>query len=248
MSDLAALHLAEPWFIWVVLGTVAAGLVRGLSGFGSGMVLVPILGAAFGPAVAVPLMIVVDGLVTAPLLPSAFRRCHWREVLPITIGGALLVPVGVRLLTLLDAILLRRITGLAILVLVIVMALGWRYARRASPGLSFGVGALSGTMGGAMGIAGPPVILFWLGGQADASTVRANVIAYFGLIGVISAVSLWLGGLFTREVLWLSVVLTPVYAVSLWLGVRSFRLASERTFRRLSLALIALIALGSLFG
>lgn len=248
MSGLAQLHLAEPWFLWVALGTVAAGLVRGLSGFGSAMIMVPLLGAIFGPAVAVPVVTAVDGLVTAPLLPNAFRRCHWREVLPLGIGGALLVPVGVHLLTLADPLVLRRVTALVILAVVVVMAFGWRYQRRAGTGLSFGVGAVSGLMGGAIGVSGPPVVLFWLGGQSDAPTVRANIIAYFGLTEIVSIVSLWLSALFTPQVLWLSLVLTPIYAIALWLGAHSFRFASERAFRSIALVLIALIAFGSLLG
>ena len=41
------------------------------------------------------------------------------------------------------------------------------------------VGLLSGLMGGAVQISGPPVILYWLGSASNALTVRANFICYF---------------------------------------------------------------------
>ncbi|HLI12144.1 MAG TPA: sulfite exporter TauE/SafE family protein [Alphaproteobacteria bacterium] len=244
---LADLPLGQPWLLWVVLAVLLGGLLRGLSGFGGAMIMVPVVGAVLGPAAAVPIANMVDIVITAPLLPDAFRRCRWREVLPLFVGGALLVPVGVWLLTLLDPELLRRAISVVILVAAAAMASGWRYKRQPSHSVSFGVGALSGLLSGAAGVSGPPVVLFWLGGQAAAPTLRANLIAYFGLMDVITVGSLWLGGLFTRPVLTLSLIMMPVYGIGVWLGAHGFRLASERTFRRLSLAAVMLIAVASLF-
>ena len=69
--DLMAAEAARPGFAWVVLGMVVAGIVRGLVGFGAAMILVPILAVVLGPAVAVPMLTVVDGLVTMPLFFAA---------------------------------------------------------------------------------------------------------------------------------------------------------------------------------
>lgn len=246
MSEFAQLPLTEPWFLWVIAGTAAAGLVRGLSGFGSALVAVPVLSIFFGPAVAVPVVTIIDSVLTVPLLPAAFRRCRWREVLPLALGATALVPLGTQLLIVVEGDLLRRATALVILAAVAAMAFGWRYRGAIRPLLSLGVGALSGAMAGAIGISGPPVILFWLGGQADAPTVRANVIAFFGLIAVITLLTYWLNALFTPRVLALALVLAPVFGLALWLGAHGFRFASERVFRWFSLGLIALVALASL--
>jgi hypothetical protein len=157
------------------------------------------------------------------------------------------VPLGVYALRYADPATLRHVTSLVILGIAGCMAAGARYAGTPSRTASAGVGALSGLMSGAIGLSGPPIVLFWLGGQADARTARANMIAYFGLSTVVVvSVMLW-SGLLTWVVLRLSVVLIPIYAVGVLLGARGFRLVPERLFRVFALVLIAAVAIGSLF-
>ncbi len=89
--------------------------------------------------------------------------------------------------------------------------------------------------------------MFWLGGQANALTARANVIAYFGLMTVaVIATMIW-SGLFTGLAIGLSVLLMPLYALGLVLRARGFRFATDRSFRYLALGLIAAVAIVSLF-
>jgi hypothetical protein len=176
------------------------------------------------------------------------RRCHWREVVPLFIGAVLLLPLGVYLLTRVDPDLLRHVMAVVILILAIIMAFGLRYHGRPTRAISLAVGAASGLMTGAVGLSGPPIALFWLGGTADAMTVRANIIAYFGLMSVaVIAIMAW-HGLFTIQVLRLSLILMPLYAVGLALGARGFRYASDGFFRRFVLLLIAAVAIFSFVG
>ena len=52
MADALAQALALPGLPWLVLAATLAGLVRGFSGFGSGLVYMPIAGAVLPPAQA----------------------------------------------------------------------------------------------------------------------------------------------------------------------------------------------------
>jgi len=243
--DFSAIH--QDWFIWVVLVTFGAAVVRGLAGFGSAMIMIPVMSVFLGPVVAVPILNLVDAVTTLPMLPPATRKCRWREVIPLFIGAALLMPLGVHLLKVVDPTLLRHIMAGLILGMAIVTAFGLRYKGEPNRLVSVAVGAVSGVMSGAIGLSGPPIILFWLGGQANAATARANVIAYFGLMTVaLIATMLW-SGLFTPQVLGLSLILMPVYAVGLALGARGFRYASEKHFRLFALGLISAVAIVTLF-
>ncbi len=243
--ELMAAEAARPGFAWVVFGMVMAGIVRGLVGFGAAMILVPILAVVLGPAVAVPMLTVVDGLVTMPLFVAAAKRCHWREILPLTIAATAALPIGIAILVYVAPETLRIGISAVILGLVAVIASGWRYQGAPSLPLTLGVGATSGVLGGATGMIGPPVILFWLGGQNDAAQVRANINAYFGLIIVITTVAYWIGGLFTPRILAASVLLAPVYGAAVWIGARGFRHTSDLAYRRFAFALITAIAISS---
>ena len=245
-ESLASLNAPD---LTILLGaTLLAGLVRGFSGFGSAMILVPSYSLVFGPAMAIPIMSLVDVAGTLGLLPKAMRRCNLREVAPLTLGASLLLPLGVYLLIVVDQELLRWAISLTILLLVLVMASGWRYTVAPTAWFSLGVGGAAGLMGGSIGIAGPPVILFWLGGQATAATVRANIIVFLALVTIVAWISFFVGGLFTSQVFMMSVLLAPIYAAAIWIGASGFRFTDERLFRRLALGIVAVIALLSLLG
>lgn len=246
LFDLWTAEIARPGFAWVVAGVVAAGLVRGLSGFGAAMILVPIVSAVLGPAVAVPMLTAVDAMTTAPLLIDASRRCRWREVLPLTAAAICALPVGVAILIYVAPETLRLGISVAILGLVAVIGSGWRYHGAPSMALTLGVGASSGVLGGATGMTGPPVILFWLGGQNEAALVRANINVFFAFMSLAAIVAYWIGGLFTARILASALMLAPLYGASVWFGARGFRHASESGYRRFALALITGIAITSL--
>lgn len=237
-----------PGFAWddvLIAATAAAlaGLVRGFSGFGPAMVFNPVASAIYGPAVAVPILFLIDAVTSLPVVVRSLAQCRWREVLPISGGAALTIPLGVWMLVATDPTLMRWILCLTILVAVGALSSGWRYRGEPSLAAAVGVGGLSGFGGGFAGLYGPPMILFWLGGRSAAATVRANVFVFFGLIDVVAGTTFWYSQLLTRQVLTLALVLMPVYGIAMWIGARAFRRAPEAVYRYGALLLCTLAAL-----
>ena len=231
-----------PNLMIVAAAAFAAGIVRGFSGFGTAMVFVPLSGAATNPVAALIMLQMIDTLPMVPLFVRATRKCAWREVLPIVAAATFTVPVGVYILKTADPIVLRWSLSGVILLLVLILASGWRYRKPPNLIQTFGVGALSGVGGGIAGLSGPPAILFWMAGQSNAERVRANMIIFLGCLTVVSITVLLLNGLFTTEAVVRGVALMPVYGLALWLGSRMFGMASESTFRRIAFGLIMLAA------
>jgi len=123
---------------------------------------------------------------------------------------------------------------------------GWRYHGRPSLPITVGVGLFSGFGGGAVQIAGPPVVLYWLGTANKAATVRANLLVYFLLLNATLCAIYFLKGLITLELLALSLLLTVPYFVAAGAGATLFRGASDLVYRRVAYAIIAVAALISL--
>ncbi|MGO7939700.1 sulfite exporter TauE/SafE family protein, partial [Rhizobium ruizarguesonis] len=73
--------------------------------------------------------------------------------------------------------------------------------------------------------------------------VRANVVLYFSISSVFSALSYYVGGLFVPAVFALTSVILPSYAIGLYCGSKLFGLAGERTFRIAGDSLIAAAAI-----
>lgn len=210
------------------------------------MVFMPVASLLYEPKLAAVWLLVIDDLAALAMLPGALRRCAWRDVLPLGLAASIAIPFGVLLLVIANADIIRWAICLLILLAVALMALGWRYRRRLAWPATIGTGALAGLVGGATAIPGPPIVLLWLGGQSDAATVRANLVAVFGVMAIASAVAYWSNGLFTLENLTGSLPLVPAYLLPLWVGSHLFARSSERQFRIAALALCAFAAIAGL--
>jgi hypothetical protein len=239
--------LPDTEHLLLILATLAAaGFLRGFAGFGAGLLAMPIVSALIGPQPAVAMMAITDFVLTLPMLPPSFRRCDWPTVLPAAMAALITVPLGAALLAHADPIPLR--WGLSIMVILMLALLmsGWRYHGRPRAGISAAIGSVSGFFGGVAGISGPPIVTYWLSGPAEKSVVRANLIAFFTFTAVSALGSYGIAGLFTPDVLALSLAAAPVYALAVWIGSRAHSGASDRQFRLLAFGLIALSALLSL--
>jgi uncharacterized protein len=239
MPDLHLGGYSTPALLFLAAAAFVAALARGFSGFGGALIFVPLASAAIGPKAAAPLLLIIDGVAAAGLIPSAWRHAERREVGVMLVGALAGVPLGALALSRLDALTIRWTIVAIVTLLFGLLASGWRYRGSGSTPLTLSVGALSGVFSGVAQVGGPPVVAYWLGGTAPAGVVRANLVLYFALATVFSGISYAAAGLLTATVLGLALVTGPLYGLGLYLGARLFGLAGEATFRRICYALIA---------
>lgn len=242
------LFVGQPVWPLAYLAAIAfiAALARGFSGFGGALIFVPLASAVFGPQVAAPILMLVDGVLQLGLLRNAWRIARRGEAGIMALGALAGIPLGVLALKHLDPVVLRwGISGLTVGMLALLVS-GWRYHGAPKPPITIGVGFVSGLLSGAIQAGGPPVVAYWLGGGNAAATMRANIILFFFCTSLASGVTYLVAGLLDSGVLMLTLVAAPGYALGLYLGTRMFNLASERSFRRVCYALIAAAALVSL--
>jgi uncharacterized protein len=226
---------------------VLAGVVRGFSGFGSAQIYIPLIAAVYSPRVAAVTLLIIDTIGPAPFAVRGFAHCIWREVLPMNIASAVAVPIGTMALLVINPVILRWFIAVMVLSLVAVLASGWRYRGQPRLPATIGVGLLAGFGAGAVQIAGPPVLIYWLGTAAtSAITVRANFLVYFLLLDLTSCVVYLWRGLITPELLALSLLLAIPFFIATAAGARYFHGASEQLYRGIAYAIITVAALVSL--
>lgn len=176
-------------FLIVAAAVTAASCLQASIGFGIGMVAAPVV-ALVDPALVPGTIIMLATVVT--LLITILDRTHLD---PAGTGWALLGRLpGAALGALLVAALPYRVLALLIagtvLAGVAVTAAGWRPRPRRLTLLS--AGAVSGLMGTATSIGGPPMALVWQ--SSDVPRLRSNMSAYSLAGSVISLCALWLNG------------------------------------------------------
>jgi uncharacterized membrane protein YfcA len=245
-ADVLAGVLADRRFLAATGVAAMSGLVRGFSGFGGAMIYVPLVAAIYEPRIAAVTLLLVDFLSSTPFAISQLRRCTWREVMPISIAMAVTVPLGTYLLIVLDPIVLRWTIAVLVLSLLAVLASGWRYRGPSTLPITAGVGMLAGVGAGVAQIAGPPVILYWLSRGNNAITLRANLMVFFLFCGVVLVAVYATQGLFTVQTVALSLMLGIPYVAGVGIGSRFFHGTSDRLYRWIAYAIVALAALLSL--
>lgn len=216
-----------------------SGLARGFSGFGSALIFMPLASSIAAPRLVAVLLLIIDFVGAAPLLPKAWREAD-REATAIIVLGALIgVPVGTYLLTRLDPVTTRWIISAFVTALLALLLSGWRYRGKDHLALSIGIGTLSGFCSGLAQTGGPPIVGYWLGRPVASVVARANILLFFGASDFFSVLSYAATGLITPDAIKFSVLIGPVYALAVKLGASLFGRASEALFRGTCYTLIA---------
>lgn len=224
----------------------ASGFVRGFSGFGAGMIYVPLIGALYGPRFSVTTILLIDFICSLPFLVPALPHVRWRETLPLMTAAAITIPLGTLALLYVDPTPMRWAIAVIIVVFVLLLASGWRYHGSPRLPITLGVGAISGVLGGATQIPGPPVILYWLGGAISAAAVRANLIAYFALFDLFSVAVYGWSGLLTNDVFWFGLLMFVPFLSGMAGGSMAFVFVSDRNYRNAAYIIILFAAISSL--
>jgi uncharacterized membrane protein YfcA len=224
-----------------------AGIMRGYSGFGSALTVVPVIAYVYGPQLAVPAVVAIHLVTSIQLTPSALRDAEWGRVGPLSIAGSLAVPVGAWVLVTQDPEILRRAISVLIIVFAVMMMRGWRYTGKINSSIMAAVGIIGGVITGAATIGGPPVVTFLMAGPFKAAQNRAAIILYFNFVQAVAVIMYWIGGLWVWKIFGICLLATPGLMLGMWLGQRLFDQASEEGFRRVALTFLLVIGLTTLF-
>ena len=112
------------------------------------------------------------------------------------------------------------------------------------PAPAAATGCVSGLLNGAVGIGGPPAILFYFSSPAAAAVTRASLIAFLLVIDAFAAAAATIEGLVTRDVLVLAGVLLLPMLAAIAAGNRRFIRTEPETFRRFALIFLAVLSVG----
>jgi uncharacterized membrane protein YfcA len=220
-----------------------SGTARGFSGFGSALIFMPMASSMAAPRLVAALLLIIDFVAAAPLLPNAWKQAD-RKATAVMVAGALVgVPVGTYFLTRLDPVTTRWIISCFVAALLVLLLSGWRYRGKEHASIAVGIGGLSGFCSGLAQTGGPPIVGYWLGRPIPSVIARANILLFFGASDFFSAVAYAVSGLINADAIKFAFVVGPVYALGVWFGASLFGRASESVFRAICYALIAAAAI-----
>lgn len=228
--------------VFASITLLIAYFIRGVSGFGSGLIAIPVLALWLPLTFVVPLMLLLDFSASILLSGINLRQVNWREVrtlIPLSIIG---ITLGTYLLTSMP--LQPMLITLAIFVAIfgIRSLLNLHGDKIISRWWAIPAGLSGGTIGALFGTGGPPYIIY-LGHRINDKTVlRATFSGLILVEGTLRISSFAYAGLFSdTRLLWSYLVAMPIVAIGLTLGHRAhIGLSREQMMR-----LIGVLLLGS---
>jgi uncharacterized membrane protein YfcA len=229
--------VSATWLAGAVV-VFAAHLVYGVAGFGTGLVAMAFLPFLMTTSDAVVLMTILTIVFAVVILIPLRRECSPREIVGLVFGSIVGTPAGVWILAVAPADVVNRLIG-AMLIVVVALEFAGRFPRRLpGRGWGLGVGFLSGVLGGAVGLPGPPVIVYGATRDWSARAFKANLQAFFVVNQGVILLGYGLAGLLTAEVARLTgLYLLPALAGTL-AGMSLFNRIDPVRFRRLVFALL----------
>ena len=231
-------NVFAPELALAALVAVVGGGVYGYTGFGSALVMVPLLALMFGPVEAITVTAIASLIGSLQVYAGAARLARWREVGPLCAAILVATPLGVAVLFTTDPEIIRRAIGFLVLLAAGLLMSGWVYRGRRGAAAGAVAGALCGGITGAAGVGGPPVVVYFLASPDSAAVQRANVVIPVGVVAVVTVVAIGAGGGIGAETVARGIVLSPAAMLGFWTGSRLFATAPQTLYRRAAMGLL----------
>ncbi|TCS72194.1 hypothetical protein EDC61_106109 [Sulfuritortus calidifontis] len=210
-----------------------AYVVRGVAGFGSGLIAIPLLVLDGVPlASAVPMVVLLDYLASTSQGLKNRHAIVWREILPLlpfTLAGVL---TALYLFKTVDAALLTRVMGALIIVYAVYSLLAPAPHQGHSRLWAAPAGSLGGLVGTLFGTGGPFYVVYLHLRGLDKTAFRATFATIFMLDGANRLIGYLASGLYSPQNGLLIALMLPVMAVSLYLGGHIHLRIDQEWFKR----------------
>ncbi len=213
----------------ICIGITAVGaFTQRVSGFGMGIVVMtvlPFLFPTFGEATALSGLV---GVISTTYLAVKYRKnIQWKLILWPFLAYIPINYFAIWIVAGSDVSLLKRALGVFLVVLsVYFVFFSAKLKIKANTATGIAAGGLSGFLGGAFSMGGPPVVVYLLGATGDDKTAYiATIQCMFALTGYVSTAGRIANGLVSRRVL----LFFPLAALGMALG----NLIGGRVYKRL---------------
>lgn len=166
---------------YVVAVVFLATLIRSTLGFGEALVAVPLLALRLPPPLATPLAVLVSVAMAAVIVIQDWRHVQLRSASGLIIAALPGIPLGVAILTLGNEQMVKLSLGLIIAGFALYSLFGGSrlHLQEDHPGWLLGCGFVSGVLGGAYGMNGPPLAIYGALRRWSPQHFRATLQGYF---------------------------------------------------------------------
>lgn len=197
---------------------ITAYIMRGITGFGSGLIAIPLLALMFPITIAVPMVGFLD--YTASLAHGLKLRnnIRWKLILPLlpfSLSGVLL---ALYLFNTIDAQILKKFLGGFIISYALYTLLTLKPHTHSSVFWAIPGGTFGGLIGTLFGTGGPFYVIYLQLQGLGKTTFRATIATIFFLDGSTRIVAYSISGFYSLDTMLLIAVSLPIMAIGMTIG------------------------------
>ena len=198
---------------------LVAYFIRGITGFGSGLIAVPLLALFVPLTFVVPVILLLDFSASLVMGGVDFKRVQWREVAWLTPFSIIGVLVGTQLLMNMPVTPMLITLALFILIFAVRSLLDIQGKQTISQIWAIPAALSGGTIGALFGTGGPPYVIYLNHRIQDKTLLRATFSALFFMEGLMRIVTFFIAGLLLSHTIWWSALgAIPLVLAALYVG------------------------------
>ena len=228
----------ESQTLQIAIAFLFAGLVQGVGGFGSALILAPILIPILDIRVA-PALMIVSGIPSLIFILIRYRTAlSWKTVWPLSAASLLMIPAGILMAGHLNVRWIYALLSFLLIAFSLSSWTGFVFSPPRGRWIAFLAGGCSGFLGGACNTDGPPIILYGNCSQWNSREFKSNLQAFFSVNTLMLLVSHFFAGNLTSAVFRYAVWTAPALLAGTVFGVLLDPLINQKTFRKICLVLL----------
>ena len=200
---------------------LTAYVIRGITGFGSGLIAVPLLALFLPLQFVVPLILLLDFTASLVIGGLHFKRVRWDEIGILIPFGVVGVILGTSLLVRLPAEPMLFALAAFVFLFALRSLFNVHGDKPAARGWAVPAALTGGTVGALFGTGGPPYVIYLAHRIREKGELRATFSALFFFEGITRVVSFLVAGLLLTAEVWIAYAAAlPLVLGALYLGGR----------------------------
>ncbi len=246
-SIIAATGITPSAAAIAALMTFGAAYVRGISGFGMAIILVPLLGMVIRPEQAVILAIFLQVLIGPVGITRSIAASAKPSTFIIAAAAVLATPLGLWLLSVTPHHTARILIAAIAIVAFVLVILPKRKHGHPSRIITIATGLTAGILTGFAAMPGPPVVPYYMQQDITPHTARASMMTVFFATAIAGTVSAIVSGLGSFAMAALALLLFIPMLAGNWLGGKSFGKISPVLWRIGVAVLLGMAGISAVF-